>query len=327
MIWLILLLALVLSFLLSGVESAVLSVSRVRVRHAADAGGKRAADLLRLLEDREALLGAVTVANHLTNLTAFIIIIWKLIQTLGPAGYAVGFLFALPVFLVGLEVVPKTLFRRYPYRILVHLYPLVALSGWFRTPFKAIRRMHSGGASPSTDESSAREDFKTLTASLYKDGQLSAGAASLIARVIDYNRYKTSDLMIHLKQTAAVPPDLTVNDAIRLATQRGFSALPVMDENGNLGGVLDIMSIPGSLPPDRLVRQHMRPADETHSDTPALETLQRLRKRGRSLAVVKDQQSGRPVGIISEEDLLAPLLRKQAVSVPPLDTATSLLRV
>lgn len=327
MIWLLLIIALVLSFLLSGIESAVLSVSRVRVRHAADAGGKRAPELLRLIEDREALLGAVTVANHVTNLTAFLIITWKLIQTLGPVGYAVGFLFALPVFLIGLEVVPKTLFRRYPYRILVHLYPLVAISGWFRAPFKAIRRMHQGDAPTLPDEGSAREDFKALSVTLSKDGLLSPGAASLIARVIDYRAFKTGDLMVLLTETAAVPPDLTVNDALRLAAQRGFSGLPVMDGKGNLGGILDIISLPGQLPPDRLVRQHMRPAEETFSTTPALETLQRLRKRGRTLAVVKDPQTGRPVGIISEEDLLAPLLRRAAVSVPALDAAPAALRV
>ena len=46
------------------------------------------------------------------------------------------------------------------------------------------------------------------------------------------------------------------------------------------------------------------------TSTSALETLQRLRKRGRTLAIVKDSESGRPVGIISEEDLLAPLLKR-----------------
>lgn len=70
----------------------------------------------------------------------------KLIQSLGAWGYATGFLIALPVFLIGLEVVPKTLFRRYPFRMLLHLYPLVAIAGWFRFPFKAIRAMQRAGA-------------------------------------------------------------------------------------------------------------------------------------------------------------------------------------
>ena len=88
MYWiLLLLLALALSFALSGLESAVLSVSRVRVRHAAGAGDRRAAGLLPLLADRDALLGAITVANHVTNLVAFLIIASKLVRISGGWGY------------------------------------------------------------------------------------------------------------------------------------------------------------------------------------------------------------------------------------------------
>jgi len=309
MIWLVLILALVLSFLFSGIESAVMSVSRVRVRHAADEKMPRAAGLLHLIEDRDALLGAVTVANHIANLAAFIIITWQLIQSLGAWGYATGFLIALPIFLIGLEVVPKTLFRRYPFRMLLHLYPLVAIAGWFRFPFKAMRGIRHG-TEDTQDESSAREDLKTLTASLAGQKLLSPACAALIARVIDFKRWKTGDLMVPLTRIAAVPPDLGVNDALHMAAERGFLALPVMGASGEFAGILEVLTLPAGLPPDRLVRQHMRTAEETTTTTPALETLQRLRKRGRTIAIVKDSASGKAVGIIAEEDLLAPLLKR-----------------
>ena len=45
----------------------------------------------------------------------------------------------------------------------------------------------------------------------------------------------------------------------------------------------------------------MRASQETTATKPALETLQRLRKRGRTLAIVKDATTGKPVGIIAEE--------------------------
>ncbi len=309
MIWLALVLALVLSFLFSGIESAVMSVSRVRIRHAAGEGVRRAAGLLKLIEDRDALLGSVTVANHIASLTAFIIITWKLIHALGVWGYATGFLIALPVFLIGLEVVPKTLFRRFPFRLLLHLFPLVAVAGWFRFPFKAMRGMRPG-TTAAQDESSAREDFKSLTTALAAQKLLSPSSAALIGRVIDFKRWKTGDLMVPLTRIAAVPPDLAVNDALHLAAERGFLALPVMDAAGDFAGILEVLTLPDGLPPDRLVRQHMRTAEETTTTTPALETLQRLRKRARTLAIVKDSVSGKAVGLIAEDDLLAPLLKR-----------------
>lgn len=308
MIWAALMICLVISFLLSGVESAVLSVSRVRVRHAADEGDPRAAVLLRLLEDRGALLGAVTVANHLANLAAFSIITWKLVLHLGDWGYAAGFLVALPVFLVGLEVVPKTIFRRYPFRILRAMLPVVRCIGLFRGPFAAFQKM-SQPADDGDDRASAREDLKTLTASLASQKLLPPAAASLTARVIDYRRRRTRDLMVPLDRIIAVPPDLPAGKAAELASQRSLSSLPVLDEAGGFSGVLDVLSLPADLPPGQLVRQHMRAALDASPDSSALGTLQWLRKRGRSLAIVRDAAAGRAEGVVTEEDLIVPLMK------------------
>ncbi|OYW29601.1 MAG: hypothetical protein B7Z47_04605 [Chthoniobacter sp. 12-60-6] len=80
MTWLLFILCLALSFMLSGLESAVMAVSRVRVRHAASGGDRRARSLLPLIEDRDALIGCITVANHLTNLAAFLLIAFPVIH-------------------------------------------------------------------------------------------------------------------------------------------------------------------------------------------------------------------------------------------------------
>lgn len=310
MIWLALMAALALSFLLSGIESAVVSVSRVRVRHAADEGDARATQLLKLIENRDALLGAVTVVNHVTNLAAFVIITWELIQTLGPWGYGAGFLIALPVYLVGLEVVPKTLFRRYPFRLLRQLLPLVQAIGLFRFPFKAFRQMGNSAGSALDSRSSAREDLKALTTTLAQQRLISQSTAALIGRVIDYKKWKTSNLMVPLTRITAVPPDLPARSAVRLACERGFSALPVLDETNGFAGILEMLTLPATLPADRTVRQFMSAVENAASDASALHTLQRLRKRGRALAIVTNSATGKPEGIVTEEDLLGPLLRQ-----------------
>jgi CBS domain containing-hemolysin-like protein len=302
-------LCLLLSFLLSGVESAVLSVSRVRVRHAADEGDGRARTLLPLIEDRDALLGAVTVMNHVANLSGFLMITWNLVLVLGTWGYVAGFLIALPVFLIGLETVPKTLFRRYPFRLLRALLPLVRLAGLFRMPFRAIRQMQRGG-DEAEGGSSVREDLKALAASLATQRLLPPAAAALIARVIDFRRHKTGALMTPLPRVTAVAPDTPVRDAMRSAAAGGLTALPVCEAGGKFVGMIDMLELPAAPAADRLVRQYLRPADEVATTAPALHTLQRLRRRARSLALVRETVSGRLVGLITEEDLLRPLLQK-----------------
>lgn len=313
MIWAVLILALLLSFVLSGMESAVLSVSRVRVRHAADEGDSAARRLRPLIEDRDATLGAVTVANHVTNLAAFLIVLWKLQHIPEMWGYVTGFVLALPVFLIGLEVVPKKLFRRYPFRLLRTLAPLLSVIGWLRAPFRAFHRREAGAGGGRQSEPATREDMRHLASALAQRGLLGEPTSRFVRHVLSYQGFRIGDLALPLTRIIAVPPDMPVITARQIAYENGFSALPVLAEDGRFAGVFEAVHLPPNLPEDRLVRQHMRPMEEVREADPALRTLQRLRKHGRTLALVKDG-TDHASGIVTEDDLLGPLLGRETTS-------------
>lgn len=295
------------SFLLSGMESAVLSISRVRVRHAAD-DDIRAAQLLPLLDDREGLLGAVTVANHVANVSAFGLITWQLVKALGPWGYAVGFLLALPVFIIGLEVLPKTLFRRYPYRMLRRLVPMLRLIAWFRRPFRVMARLPALSGETEDRNAGSREDLKRLLASMSAEKLLPGSAATLMERVLDFRRLTVAKVMVPMSKIVAVGSEMPACMALQVARQHGFDALPVLGERGGFIGVFDACALPPHVPDDRLVRQHMRPVEEVDGSLSALSVLQRLRRRGASLAMVMDAGRVHSLGLVTEEDLVRPLL-------------------
>lgn len=308
MSWIILLLiSVVLSFALSGLESAVIAVSRVRVRHAASEGDRRAARLLPLVEDRDALLGAITVTNHITNLVAFFIIAWKCVHVSGAWGYLTAFVVALPLFLIGLEVLPKKLFRRYPFRTLRALCPLVLSIGLARPLFRVLRTKSAAELAAVPDQSAGRTDLYQQAASLQRQGQLSLSAYRLIQRVLEYRKLRTADVMKPLTRSVALAGDLPLRTALILAREHALTMLPVLGERGEFVGVLDLAALPAGLPPDRLVRHHMRTLDSFHASDSAFHTLQRLRKRGRSLALVLNEEQI-PVGLASEADLLRHLL-------------------
>ncbi|MBE7493378.1 MAG: DUF21 domain-containing protein [Verrucomicrobiaceae bacterium] len=319
MFWLLISVCFLLSFLLSGLESAVTAVSRVRVRHAAGAGDRRARGLLPLIEDREALLGCVTVANHIVNLTGFLLVALPLIRHASVEQVAVTFVVALPLFLVGLEVLPKKLFRRFPWRSMRRVAPLLHVVGLARPLFRAFIKPRSSpeldaplAAETGGQGSQGRLDLKALAVDLAAEQQLSPFATRIITNILDYQRRKTGDVMTPLNRSVALPADLPVAAALIVAREQQSALLPVLGDDGAFIGVLDANELPPALPPDRLVRQHMRTLDTVHAEDPALRTLQRLRKLGRRMAVVMDAQN-RPVGLVSEDQLLAPLMEAPGV--------------
>src|SRR4051812_23033554 len=112
MIWAILIVSFIAAFVLSGIGSALLNVSRVRARHASEEGDHAADRLAQLLETRNELHHAVTVLHHLCALAAFACCVILLLRWFGPWGWLCSLAVVLPIFLVGVEFVPKLLFRR-----------------------------------------------------------------------------------------------------------------------------------------------------------------------------------------------------------------------
>ncbi len=308
MMMLLALLGMVLAFVLAGCEAALLAVSRVRVRHAASEGDKRARRLLPLIEDRDALLGAVTVANHVASLAAFLILARALARYCGLWGYGVAFVLGLPVFLIGLEILPKKLFRRYPFRLLRRSLPLLRLVGCFRPLFGGLLRRSEAPVVPEVPTSSAvREALRGLASRLETQGQLSGAAVGLIGRILDYRRLTVREVMVPLRHSVALAPEVPVRVAMELARGHGLEAVPVLGEDGSFIGVFEPALCGPRLPEDRLVRQHMRTLEQARADEPALRALQRLRKRGRTVALVLGSD-GLPGGVVTEQALLAPLL-------------------
>ncbi len=302
---------LLLSFLLSGIESALLSVSRVRVRHAADEGDARALRLFHLLEDRDALLGAITVANHVTNLAAFLILAWKLLGVSDLWSYALAFLLSLPVFLIGIEVIPKKLFRRFPFRSLRRLVWLIQVVGVFRPLFRSFRLPTLREQRVTPSQSAGRDDLARLAEKLREQGQLSPNAAALVQRVLQFKSFSTADLMEPLSKGIAVASDVPLGTALILARENQVETLPVLSEGGDFVGILEIDSLPANAPSDRQVRQHMRVLEQVRASDSALRSIQTLRRKGRDVAVVLNDRR-EPVGIAHADTLIAPLMRSKS---------------
>ena len=301
-------LCLLLSFLLSGAEGAVMAVSRARVRTAAEKGDRRARGMLALLEDRDSLLGCVTVANHLVNLSVVLLLAWPLVRQKDVWLSTLTFFISLPLFLLLLEVIPKKLFRRFPFRSLRSIAPLLHLVGVARPLFRTFAVARSASEAPGDADGQRREDLRELSAQLVAQQQISSSASRLIGGVLGYRQRTLRALMQPLDRSIALAAELPLATALIIAREQSLPVLPVLGEKGDFIGVLDTTELPPVLPPDRLVRQHMRTLVSLSAETPALQALQRLRKQGRRLAIVTNDRD-QPVGLITEDQLLAPLMQ------------------
>lgn len=306
MIAVILALSLPAAFLLSGIGSALLNVSRVRARHAAEEGDRAAARLARLLKHRNELHHAVTVLHHLLALAAFACCVTVLVRWLGSWGWLAAVVLALPLFLVGLEFVPKLLFRRYPFRLLRRLAAPLTLLHMLARPWiwiaRLVRRRPNGVLSKHEESLGLHALAETIT----NLGVLPASVCALVQRASAFQKMRARDLAMPLAQLTALPPDMPLASAIALNAKPQYPWRAVLGPDGRLLGWLDMISLPAKPSPDKLVRQFMRPLLQIRADDRAMRCLQALRKRGEPVAAVVDGNA-EARGVVTQRALMASL--------------------
>src|SRR5204862_2613209 len=108
----------VVSFFFNGIESGLLSIDPVRLRQNVKGRTPAALTLNRLLKHPERLLVTVLLVTNAADILGLLLLTKQLVRAFGYAGFYIALLIALPVYLFVLGVLPKSLFRRFPFRAL-----------------------------------------------------------------------------------------------------------------------------------------------------------------------------------------------------------------
>lgn len=307
MIELIIVLSLALAFLLSGAESALLTISRVRIRHAAEAGDKSAARLLTLLEHRVELLHTVTALNHCFTLLGFLLAVRELVRCLGPWGWLVALAVVTPLFLVLLELLPKQLFHRYPLGLLRLLTKPLSLLIKGARPWLALGHLFQSRVLNDVPEERDQRSMASLAKTVESLSVLRPLVGGMLHKAGRLQEVCARDVMMPLKQVTALFPEMQLSSALVLCREQNHAWRPVMGTDGALLGWLDVAALPSRIAPDKLVRQFMRPLTQMRTSESALRCLQTLRKRGEPIAAVVSDD-GEAVGVLTQQALLQIIL-------------------
>ena len=119
--WLLILACWAVSFLFSGIEAGLLAIDPVRLRSQAKKEEKAAVRLQRLLRHPERLLVTVLLVTNMADILALLLLTHRFVHVFGSPGFLFALLVALPIYVFVLGVLPKSLFRRFPFRALASL--------------------------------------------------------------------------------------------------------------------------------------------------------------------------------------------------------------
>ena len=305
-------LCLVVSFIFSGIEAGILSVNRVRLAHRAKQSEASALKLKRLLAHPDRLLITVLVVTNMANIFALVLGTLSLVEALGRSGYFVALAIYLPLYLFGLELLPKSLFRRFPYRALAALAEPLRLVDLLLSPMHVVGSIAQRllfGARPAEQQRLflGREDFKYLTTEGERTGTLTKTEREMIHNVVDFRGLTAKDVMVPLDAASQIPATAPVGTLIAQAGRRGREPWFLCDENGNVTGVVDDFEMLLEGRRDVEVGVYQRRIVTVGPNEPAYSVLRKLRAARSTVAAVRGPGT-RPIGRVTWEDLIRNLV-------------------
>jgi len=300
------------SFLFAGIEAGLLALNPVRLRHRAKSGDRAAQRLQKMLENPERLLITVLLATNAADIVALIILTRELVIALGPIGYPVAILIALPVYLLLLGVLPKSLFRRFPLRAVIRLSRLLEITTNILWPLHTLgefvqRSIFSRAKHPSR-LFAGREELKLITVQSEHGGALSPTERAMIHNVVDFTSVKIRDVMVPLANTVTLNPEDPPSKALLLSESSAIDRFPVLAADAKPLGLVNVFDILFDTGASQPLRHYTRRIITISENESAYRVVRRLRAARVGLAAVVDRQS-KLSGIVALEDLVRQLVR------------------
>jgi CBS domain containing-hemolysin-like protein len=299
------------SFLFNGIEAGLMSIDPVRLRQHVKQKEPAALRLNRLLKRPERLLVTVLLITNLADILGALLLTRRFVWTFGNAGFLVALLVALPIYLFVLSLLPKSLFRRFPFRALAALAGLLKVTSVLLWPILQLGKYLGRILVPRRKAArlfAAREELKQITTQSEREGSLTAIERAMIHNVVDFRSVTAQDVMTPLPKVVSVRPETLPAQAVQLSAASGVDRLPVITTNGEAVGLINAFDILLDKNGSEWLRVYTRRIVTAQENEPASRVIQRLRAARLSLAAVVDPKQNL-IAIVTSEDLIQRLVQ------------------
>jgi len=298
----------------SASETALMSLSRIRVRHMQEEGVKGAKLVGKLTEDSGKLLSSILVGNNVVNIAATSISTSLFISILGTQGVAVATALMTILVLIFGEITPKTIAANNSEKIAILVSKPIKVIILILTPVVWIFNIITniifkifGIKSKSGQPYITEEELRTMVNVSQEEGVLEIEERQIINNVFQFGDMQAKEAMVQRLDMVCIDADDGYKEIISLFKEEQFSRMPVYEESADdIIGIVNIKDII-FLEEDEIanfdIRNYVREAFFTYEFKKITELLEEMKKDKSQMAIVVDEYGG-TAGLITIEDLV-----------------------
>lgn len=307
----VLVLLIMLSAFFSSAETALSTVSKVKIRTLVEQGDKRAATLQKVLDRYSKMLSAILIGNNIVNISASSLATSMVIRLYGNVyvGLATGVL-TIVVLLCG-EIVPKNWAMLNNEKIALFYGSIIFGLMQILTPVIYIVDKLSGGIMKllridiNQKAAMTESELRTYVEVSHEDGVIESEEREIIYNVFDFSDALAKDIMIPRIDMVTVEVNSSYEDLLDIFRESMYTRIPVYHgEKDNIIGIINVKDF--LLVDDKAafcISDYMREAYYTYEYKKTADLMLEMRECTANVALVLNEY-GAAVGMITLEDLL-----------------------
>lgn len=298
----------------SASETALMSLSKIKMRHMEEDGVKGAKLVSTLIEDSNRLLTSILIGNNIVNIAATSITTSLFTAMLGAQGVAIATGLMTVLVLIFGEITPKTISANNPEKaslvvakpikfFVTILTPIVWIFNIITKVIFKLFGVDDEGVKPFITE----EELKTMVNVSHEEGLLEMEEREIINNVFEFGDMQAKEAMVQRLDIVAIDMEDSYEEIIDLFKTEKLSRMPVYEETiDDIIGILNIKDII-FLSDEEIenfdIKKYMREAFFTYEFKKITQLLEEMKKDKSQMAIVVDEYGG-TAGLITIEDLV-----------------------
>ncbi|MBN2221629.1 MAG: HlyC/CorC family transporter [Vallitaleaceae bacterium] len=309
----ILVILLMLSSFFSASETALMSISKIKVRHMIEAKEKGAETIGKLLDNPGRLLGTILVGNNIVNIGASALATSLAIKISGDQGVGIATGIMTILVLVFGEITPKSLAASHSDSISKKVAKPIYILSFFLNPVVLVLTKVTntiinllGGDISAHRPYITEEELKTMVDVGHEEGIIEGEEHQMIHNVFEFTDLQVKEVMIPRTSISAIEVTASYQEVIEIFRKEQYSRIPVYEESiDQIIGILYLKDLFFRLDKEEEfnVKQLLRKTITTFETKRVVDLFEEMRSQQVQIAVVKDEYGG-TAGIITMQDII-----------------------
>lgn len=310
----IIVICLVMSAYFSATETAFSTLNQIRVKNMAEKGNKRAALVLKIVNDFDTMLSTILIGNNLVNILLSSVATVVFLRLLGEqTGTSVSTAFCTVIVLIFGEISPKSIAKESPESFALFSAPILRVFMVILRPFNLLfslwKKLLSRIFVSQEDHGITDEELLTIVEEAEQEGGIDEEEGTLIRSAIEFMDLETVDIYTPRVDIIGVPDDVSNEELEKVFMETGYSRLPVYKEDmDHIVGIINQKDFHNNIRKNqRPLKDYIRPVLFITPSMKIGSLLKDLQESKTHMAIIIDEFGG-TAGLVTIEDIVEELV-------------------